>query len=44
MNLIFIIEDDYDTPYYFGMEGDIVKATEQIKWAIATYLKSHNML
>jgi len=42
--ILFIIEDEFDTPYYFGMEDDKVKADEQIKWAIATYLKSHNML
>ena len=42
--ILFIIEDDYQSPYYYGMEPDVVKANEQIKWAIATYLKSHNML
>ena len=42
--ILFIIEDDYHSPYYYGMESDIVKAEEQIKWSIATYLKSHNML
>ena len=42
--ILFIIEDEYYSPYYFGVEDNGVKADEQIKWAIATYLKSHNML
>ena len=42
--ILFIIEDDYHSPYYYGIEDDLDKAEEQIKWSIATYLKSHNML
>ena len=42
--VLFIIEDEYQSPYYYGVEDCLEKATEQIKWAIATYLKSHNML
>ena len=42
--ILFIIEDELQTPYYYGMEPDIVKAEEQIKWTIATYLKSQNVL
>ena len=42
--ILFIIEDEFDTPYYFGVEPDIVTAEAQIKWAIGTYLKSQNVL
>ena len=42
--VLFIIEDEFDTPYFYGVESDIVKAESQIKWTIASYLKTHNML
>ena len=42
--VLFILEDEFHTPYYFGVEPDAVKAEEEIKWAIGTYLKSHNLL
>ena len=42
--ILFIIEDEFQTPYYFGVEDNEVKAIDQIKWAIATYLKSLNLL
>ena len=42
--ILFIIEDDYQSPYYYGVENDVVKAEEQIKWSIGTYLKNNNLL
>ena len=42
--ILFIIEDELHTPYYYGVESDAVKADEQIKWAIASYLRRHDLL
>ena len=42
--ILFIIEDEFDTPYYYGVEADIVTAESQIRWTIATYLKRKEVL
>ena len=42
--ILFIIEDEFDTPYYYGVEADIVTAESQIRWTIATYLKRQGVL
>ena len=42
--VLFIIEDEFHTPYYFGVEPNHEQAISEMKWAIGTYLKSHGML
>ena len=42
--ILFIIEDEFNTPYYYGIEDNEEKAEQQIKWSIATYLKQLNLL
>ena len=42
--ILFMIEDDYQSPYYYGIEDTTERADKQIKWAIATHLKKDGVL
>jgi len=43
--ILFIIgDDDYHTPYYYGVKDSVTEAEAEIKWAIGTYLKSAGLL
>ena len=37
-------DDEYNTPYYYGVENSVTEAEQEIKWAIGTYLKSVGLL
>ena len=41
---LFILEEGFNTPMHYGVEGSVEEAKEEIKWAIGTYLKSNNLL
>ena len=42
--ILFMIEDDYQSPYFYGIEPTEEEADKQIKWAIGSYLSQNNML
>ena len=41
---LFMIEDEYQSPFFYGIEDTHERANEQIKWAIASYLKREGVL
>ena len=42
--ILFIKEDDWNPPYYYGMEPTALKAEQEIKFAIGSYLRSLDLL
>ena len=41
---VLFFKEDIDQPMHHGVEDSVEHAEHEIKWAIATYLKSQKML